>query len=105
MPGGVDNVGSMACTLIETGNRLIFTDCSNAFSTAHKNGYGTYLRRSPPARRHSRRLCAKCYGERPASVIFRMHSGESRTIACSRGVHQGDHKGGAMGAAVFCSSL
>ena len=44
---------------------------------------------------------AKCYGTRPADVFFRMDSGETRTIACSSGVLQGDP----MGPAMFCLTL
>ena len=44
---------------------------------------------------------AKCYGTRPADVFFRMDSGETRVIACSSGVQQGDPKGPAM----FCQAL
>ena len=44
---------------------------------------------------------AKCYGTRPAGVFFRMDSGETRTIACSSGVQQGD----LMEPAMFCLAL
>ena len=44
---------------------------------------------------------AKCYGTRPADVFFRVDSGETRTIACSSGVQQGDP----MGPAMFCLTL
>lgn len=46
-------------------------------------------------------LVAKCYGARPADVLFRMKSREARTIACSTGVQQGDP----MGPAIFCLAL
>ena len=41
-------------------------------------------------------LVALCYGTRPAEGLSRMDSGETRTIACSRDVHQGDPIGPAM---------
>ena len=41
-------------------------------------------------------LGAMCYGTRPADVFFRMDSGETRTIACSSAVEQGDLMGSAM---------
>ena len=40
---------------------------------------------------------AKCYGERPASVIFQMGSGDRTKLECSCGAQQGD----ALGAALF----
>ena len=43
----------------------------------------------------------KCYGARPADVFFRTDSGETRTIACSSGVRQGDP----IGPAIFCLAL
>ena len=43
---------------------------------------------------------AKSYGTRPADVFFRMDSGETRTIACSSGVQQGD-----PGPAMICLAL
>ena len=46
-------------------------------------------------------LVAKCYGTRPADVLFRVDSGETRTIACSSGIHQGD----SMGTGMFCLVL
>ena len=46
-------------------------------------------------------LVAKCYGTRPADVFFQMDSGETRTIACSSGVQQGDP----MAPAMFCLAL
>ncbi|CAN0513048.1 unnamed protein product, partial [Laminaria digitata] len=46
-------------------------------------------------------LVAKCYGTRSAGVFFRMDSEETRTIACSTGVQQGDP----MRPAMFCLAL
>ena len=80
VPGGVEHVGLRARTLRETGNWLVLTDCSNAFNTVRKI---TVL----PA---LTTIVATCYGIRPADVFFRMDSGETRTIACSIGVEQGN---------------
>ena len=98
VPGGVEHVGLRARMLHETGNCLVRTDCSNAFNTVKRTAVleevGNYLPALTP-------LVAKCYGIRPADVFFRMHSGETRTIACSSGVQQGDP----MGPAMFCLVL
>ncbi|CAN0595363.1 unnamed protein product, partial [Laminaria digitata] len=63
---------------------LVLTDCSNAFNTVKRTA-----------------VLEECYGTRPADVFFRMDSGETRTIACSSGVQQGDP----MGSAMFCLAL
>ncbi|CAM9775707.1 unnamed protein product, partial [Laminaria digitata] len=63
---------------------LVLTDCSNAFNTVKRTV-----------------VLAECYGTRPADVIFRMDSGETRTIACSSGVQQGDP----MRPEMFCLAL
>ena len=44
---------------------------------------------------------AKCYGGKPADVLFTMESGERRNIPSSTGVQQGD----ALGPALFCMPL
>ena len=46
-------------------------------------------------------LVAKCYGTRPVDVFFPLDPGETRTIACSSGVQQGDP----MGPAMLCLAL
>ena len=46
-------------------------------------------------------LVAKWYGTRLADVFVRIDSGETRTIACSSGVQQGDP----MGRTMFCLAL
>ncbi|CAN0525003.1 unnamed protein product, partial [Laminaria digitata] len=79
---------------------LVLTDFSNAFNTVKKDGgarRGGKLRCVPALTP----LVSKCYGTRPADVFFRMDSGETRTIACSSGVQQGDP----MGSSMFCLAL
>lgn len=46
-------------------------------------------------------LVAKSYDTRPADVLFRMVSMETKTIACSRSAQQGDP----MRPAMFCLAL
>ena len=46
-------------------------------------------------------LVAKCYGTRPADLFFRTDPRETRTIACSSGVRQGDP----IGPAMFCLAM
>ena len=46
-------------------------------------------------------LVTKCYGTTPADVFFRIDSGETRPIACSSGVQQGDP----IVPAMFCLAL
>ncbi|CAN0546862.1 unnamed protein product, partial [Laminaria digitata] len=71
---------------------LVLTDCSNAFNT---------VKRTAVLEEVANCLLSKCYGTRPADVFFRMDTGETRTIACSSGVQQGDP----MGPAMFCLVL
>ncbi|CAN0592515.1 unnamed protein product, partial [Laminaria digitata] len=70
---------------------LVLTDCSNAFNTVKRTAVLEEVAK----------VLAKCYGTRPADVFFRMDSGETRTIACSSGIQQGDP----MGPAMFCLAL
>ncbi|CAN0580759.1 unnamed protein product [Laminaria digitata] len=98
VPGGVEHEGLRARTLHETGNWLILTDCSNAFNTVKRTAVLEEVANCVPALTP---LVSKCNGTRPAGVFFRMDSGETRTIACSSGVQQGDP----MGPAMFCLAL
>ncbi|CAN0448122.1 unnamed protein product, partial [Laminaria digitata] len=98
VPGGVEHVGLRARTLHETSNWLVLTDCSNAFNAAKRTAVLEEVANCVPALTP---LVAKCCGTRPADVFFRMDSGETRTIACSSDVQQGDP----MGPAMFCLAL
>ena len=97
VPGGVEHVGLRARKLHETGNWLVLTDCSNAFNTAKRTVVLAEVANLPALTP----FVAKCYGTRPADVFFRMDSGETRTIVCSSGVHQGDP----MRPVMFCLAL
>ncbi|CAN0580079.1 unnamed protein product, partial [Laminaria digitata] len=77
---------------------LVLTDCSNAFNTVKRTAVLEEVANCVPALTP---LVTKCYCTRPADVFFRMDSGETRTIACSSGVQQGDP----MGPAMFCLAL
>ncbi|CAN0586600.1 unnamed protein product, partial [Laminaria digitata] len=68
---------------------LVLTDCSNAFNTVKRTAVLEEVANCVPALRP------------PADVFPRMDSGETRTIACSSGVQQGDP----MGTAMFCLAL
>ena len=81
--------------LHETGHWLLVTDFSNVFNTGKRTAVLEEVVKCVPALTP---LVAKCYGTRPADVFVRMDSGETRTIACSNGVQQGDP----MGPAMFC---
>ncbi|CAN0517664.1 unnamed protein product, partial [Laminaria digitata] len=77
---------------------LVLTDCSNAFNTVNRTAVLEEVANCVPALTP---LVAKCCGTRPADVFFRMDTGETRTIACSSDVQQGDP----MGPAMFCLAL
>ncbi|CAN0597399.1 unnamed protein product, partial [Laminaria digitata] len=77
---------------------LVLTDCSNAFNTVKRTAVLEEVANCVPA---LTLLVAKCYGTRPADVFSRMDTGETRTIACSSGVQQGNP----MGPAMFCLAL
>ncbi|CAN0187889.1 unnamed protein product, partial [Laminaria digitata] len=101
VPGGVEHMGLRARTLHETGNWVVLTDCPNAFNTVKRTAVLEEAANCVPALTPS---VAKCYGTRPCSqadVFFRLDSEETRTIACSSGVQQGDP----MGPAMFCLAL
>ncbi|CAN0455442.1 unnamed protein product, partial [Laminaria digitata] len=72
-------------------------DCPNAFNTVRRTAVPEEVANCVPALTPS---VAKCY-DTPAGVFFRMDSEETRTIACSSGVQQGDP----MGPAMFCLAL
>ncbi|CAN0458038.1 unnamed protein product, partial [Laminaria digitata] len=93
VPGGVERMGLRARTLYETGNWLVLTDCPNAFNAVKRTAVLKEVANCVPALTPS---VAK-----PADVFFRMDSEETRTIACSSGVQQGDP----MGPAMFCLAL
>ena len=98
VPGGVEHVRIRARTLHETSNWLVLPSCSNTFNTVKRTAVvaeaANYVAALTP-------FAAKCSGTRPTDVIFRMDSGETRTIVCSSGVQQGDP----MGPAMFCPAL
>ena len=91
-------VGLGARTLHETGNWLVFTACSNAFNTLKILAMLVEVVNGVSAPTPS---MTKCYGARPADVLFRVDSEETMTIACSTGDQQGDP----MGPATFCLAL
>ncbi|CAN0286361.1 unnamed protein product, partial [Laminaria digitata] len=95
VPGGVERVGLRARMLHETGDWLVLTDCSNVFNTVKRTAVLEEVANCVPALTP---LVSKCYGTRPVDVFFRMGSGETRTIACSSGVQQGDTMGPACSA-------
>ena len=89
--GGVEHVGFRARMLHETGNWLVLTDCSNAFNSGKRTAViaGICVPALTP-------FVDKCYGTRPADVLFRVDSGKTGTIACSSGVQHGNPMGPAM---------
>ena len=87
VPGGVEHVGLRARTLHQTGNSVVIIDCSNAFNTVKRTVALAEVSTCVPALTP---FVTKCYGTRPEGVLFRMDSGETRTILCSSGVQQGD---------------
>ena len=91
-------MGLRARMLLETGNWLVLTDCSNALNTVRRTATLEQAAKCVPA---FTPLVAKCYGTRSADVFFRMESGETRTIVCSSGVRPGN----LMGPAMFCLAL
>ncbi|CAN0312017.1 unnamed protein product, partial [Laminaria digitata] len=93
VPGGVKHVGLRVRTIHETGNWLVLMDCSNALNTVKRTAVVETMANCEPALTS---LVAKCYGTRPAEVFFRMDSAETRTIACSSSVQQGDPMGSEM---------
>ena len=98
VPGGVEHLGLRPRALHDMGNWLVLTDCSNAVNTVNSTvvlqEVGTHVQALTP-------FVAKCYGARPADVLSWMDSRETRAIACSGGVQQGDP----MGPSMFCLSL
>ena len=61
VPGGVEHVGPRARTLLETGNWLLITDCSNAFNTMKRMAVLAEVSNCVPA---LTLLVAKFYGTR-----------------------------------------
>ena len=98
VPGGVEHVSLRARILHEIGNWLVLADCSIAFNAIRRTAVLAEVVNFVPVLIP---LAAKCCGTRPTDVFFRMDSGETRTIACSSGVQQGDP----MGPAMFCLAL
>lgn len=69
----------------------IFTDCAHAFNAEKKTAVLAESGIRVPVLMP---VVAKCYGERPVYVFFRMSSGDNRTIIGTHGVQQqGDHTG------------
>ena len=90
VPGGVEHTCLRARMLHEIGNCIVLTDCSNVFNTVKRTVVLAEVINGVPALTP---LVAKCYGTRPADVLFRMVPGETRTIACSSGVQSGGPPG------------
>ena len=68
----------------------MLTDCSTAFNTVRRTAVLAEETNCVPALTP---LVSKSYGTRPVDVFFRMNSGETRKIACSSDVQQGDPVG------------
>ena len=93
VPKGVEHVGLRAPTMQETGNCLVITDCSNAFSGVKMAAVLAEAANFVPALTP---LAAKCYSIALTDAFFRMDSGKTRTTACSSGVQRGDPMDPAM---------
>lgn len=72
-----------ASALHEAGTLFIRENCSNVFNTDSRSALLAEMATCVPA---LKQFVAKCYCARAADTRFRMDSGESRTIACFRGV-------------------
>ena len=83
-------MGLRARTQHETATWLVLTDCSNAFNTVERTAVLAEAANCMPA---LRLFVAKYYSTRSAGMSFRMDSGETRAIACSCGIPQGDLMG------------
>ncbi|CAM9326734.1 unnamed protein product, partial [Laminaria digitata] len=93
--GGVEYMGLRAQTLHEMGNRLVITDCSNAFNTAIKTAALADVANCVPGLT----IMVKCFNVQDQQKC--LHKMDSRTIACSSRVQQGDP----MGPETFCLAL
>ena len=98
MSGWVEHVALRAIIHHEAGNWIIQTGASNAFNSVQRKPMLEQVAASTPALTG---FVARCYGERPAYVLFQIDSGERTKLECPRGVQQG----GAMGTALFCLPL
>ena len=83
VPGGVGHVVFSARIHHEAGNYTIPTVASNAFNLVLQKPMLEQVDACAPALTG---FAAKCYGERPASVLFQMDSGERTKLGCSREV-------------------
>ena len=90
----------VACARIhhEGVNGIIQTDASNALNSVLRKPILEQVTVRTPA---FTGFAAKCYGERPASVLSQMDSGKRTELECPRGVQQGD----ALGPALCCLLL
>ena len=96
--GGVEHVALRARIHHAAGNRIIQTDASNAFNSVFRKPMLEQVAACTPA---FTGFVVKCYGEKPASVVFQIDSGERTKLECSRGVQEGDAKGPVL----FCLPL
>eukprot|EP00903_Cladosiphon_okamuranus_P018719 g17232.t1 len=96
--GGKEKVAMRAQLVHQNGHWVIQTDCSNAFNTAKRMAIMAQAAKSTP---DLVGYIARCYDEVTAKAIFKMDSGERRTIECKSGVQQG----GGMGPPLFCFVL
>ena len=85
VPGEVEHVSQRARTLHEAGHWLVLTVCSNASNTIRRTSMHAEMAKCGPV---LMRLVEKYHGTRPAHVFFWMDCGETRTVACSSGVHE-----------------
>ena len=74
VPGGVECVRLRARTLHKTGNWLVITDCSKAF-TCNNVKWTVVLTDGVHCVPALTPFVAKCYGTLPADAFFRVHSG------------------------------
>ena len=93
VPGAAEHVGLRARTLHLTGNWVVLTDCFNGFHDVKRTAVLSEAANCVPA---LTMFVTKCYGTKTAEVLYRMESGETRTIASSSDVQRGDPMGPAM---------
>ena len=83
--GWVEHVALRAIIHHEAGNWIIQTGASNAFNSVQRKPMLEQVAASTPALTG---FVARCYGERPAYVLFQIDSGERTKLECPRGVQQ-----------------
>ena len=86
-------MGLTAGALRDKRNWLVLNDCSNACNTGIRTTMLPEVVNGVPALTP---FAATCYGLKAADVLLRLDFGETRTIACSSGVQQGNPIGPAM---------